>query len=180
MRTSDNKFAELILYVAKQSDCDPTFGAVKLNKILWASDFIAYGKLGKAITGQEYFKLENGPAPRRLLPVRSKLEEQGRAAVQKLERYGFTQQRLVALEEPDLSDFTGEEIAIVDDVIRELFGKSADDVSRWSHQFPGWMAAALQETIPYETVFVSRRPLTETEIQHGQTIEPTTVQARAS
>ncbi len=43
---NEKKFAELILYVSQKSTFDSTFGSTKLNKILYFSDFLAYGKLG--------------------------------------------------------------------------------------------------------------------------------------
>src|SRR5687767_11634112 len=109
------KLGELILYISKKSELDPNFGAVKLNKILFYSDFIAFGRLGKAITEQDYQRLDQGPAPRRLLPVREDLIDRGYLAIQEVARFGKTQKRTVALRDPDLSIFTAEEIALVDE-----------------------------------------------------------------
>ena len=64
------KFAELLLYVARRLDGDPAGGAVKLNKVLFYAEFAHVRAHGQPISGAEYEKLENGPAPRRLLPVR--------------------------------------------------------------------------------------------------------------
>ena len=69
---------------------------------------------------------------------------------------GFRQKRLVALRQPDLSAFTGTEIALVDGVIDQLRGSSATRVSQLSHVWSkAWEVAAIGETIPYETVFVA-------------------------
>ena len=51
IRPNDAKLRELILYVAERCENDPDFGALKLNKILFNADFIAYALTGKAITG---------------------------------------------------------------------------------------------------------------------------------
>ena len=48
------KFCELVLYIAKRSEDDPRFCAVKLNKIMYYSDFGAYRRLGQSITGANY------------------------------------------------------------------------------------------------------------------------------
>ena len=61
---SHNKFREPLLYVAHKSERDPSFGATKLNKLLFIADFLSYAKAGKSITGQPYVKLKNGPAPK--------------------------------------------------------------------------------------------------------------------
>lgn len=60
----ESKFKELVLYIATNTSRDPTVGAVELNKILYYSDFIAYKRLGRPITGAAYQKLSEGPAPR--------------------------------------------------------------------------------------------------------------------
>src|SRR5215467_9574991 len=73
IQPNDEKFKELILYIASHSEDDPAFGATKLNKLLFFADFITYLRLGHPITGQEYQRLENGPAPRRMLPAKAEL-----------------------------------------------------------------------------------------------------------
>ena len=86
----DDKLKELMLYVVEKSETDPTFGAIKLNKILFFSDFLMYWKTGKSITGQEYMKLERGPAPRRLLPVQKELLDTCEAVLKTTDYYGHT------------------------------------------------------------------------------------------
>lgn len=44
------KFKALMLYAAEKSRGDPRFGAIKLNKILFFSDFLSYGLTGRAVT----------------------------------------------------------------------------------------------------------------------------------
>ena len=134
---------------------DATFGATKLNKILWWADFLAYAKLKKPITGVSYQKLPNGPAPRQLVVVRKKLEREDGANVSKeLTVLGTTRHRLVPRRKPDLSMFTVDQIALVDEIITELWNKSAEEVSRGSHG-KAWELAKDGENIPYEAIFLS-------------------------
>ena len=63
------KIKEAILYVSKLSKGDPRFGAIKLNKILYYADFRAYRELGNSISNATYQHLNEGPAPRELLPA---------------------------------------------------------------------------------------------------------------
>jgi len=93
----DNKLRELILYIADKSETDPTFGEIKLNKILFYSDFIMYWKTGNSITRHEYMKLGQGSAPRRLLPIQEKLIYNCEAALKQTDYYGYAQKRLLAL-----------------------------------------------------------------------------------
>jgi hypothetical protein len=59
----EKKLAELIVYVAGNIQDDATGGATKINKIVFYADFAAVRSQGYPITGVEYQKLENGPAP---------------------------------------------------------------------------------------------------------------------
>lgn len=71
------RFRELIVYIASKSIDDPSFGATKLNKILYYSDFKAFERFGVPLTGAPYFRLKNGPAPRIMIPVRDELVAEG-------------------------------------------------------------------------------------------------------
>jgi hypothetical protein len=162
------KLAELILYISQKCATDPKFGAVKLNKILFFSDFFAYARYHSSITGCVYQRLRNGPAPRRLVPVRDQMIEVGDLAIQPVKlRSGKVQLRTVNLRAPDLQMFTGVEIAMVDHVIDALTSCDAQTVSDMSHSMVGWLIAREGEEIPYETVFLSNEPLTEAETARG-------------
>jgi Protein of unknown function (DUF4065) len=63
------KFEELLLYVTERTQDDPACGDMKLNKLLYFADFLAFEKLGHAISGAPYQRLPWGPAPRYLLPL---------------------------------------------------------------------------------------------------------------
>lgn len=159
---TDRRLAELILHVSRMCEGDETFGATKLNKILFVADFLAFRMLGTSITGAEYQKLSHGPAPRRLLPVLEWLQEAGDLAVRVERRFGYEQKRPVALRDPDLSRFSAEQISLVDRVVQQLWGRTATEVSRWSHGFVGWQLADEGETIPYTLALLAEdRELSE-------------------
>ncbi len=143
-----------MLYVADRCDGDFSFGATKLNKILFYSDIIAYIRLGRPITGVAYQRLAHGPAPRMLLPIKREMIDDGDAVERQKVVYGKTQRRLVPLRESNLDLFTAHEIAIVGEVIDALRNHNAVQVSELSHQFPGWDLADNQETIPYYTALL--------------------------
>jgi len=168
--SGSQKFRELLLYVAQQSESDPKFGALKLNKILFYSDFLAHLKLGHSITGEVYRRLRNGPAPRRLVQIRDSLIRNGEAAIQKVNRFGYEQERLVALREPNTSLFGGEEIALVQQVLMECKPYNGTELSELSHKFAGWMAAQDGETIPYSAALVSMRKATCVEKEYGRNL----------
>lgn len=165
----DRKLEELILYVASRSEDDPKFSATKLNKLLFFADFLAYASFGRPITGHRYQKLPNGPAPIALLPVLRRMEERGDCEWIERRYFGRMQKRVKPLRGADLSSFSEQEVELVDGLLAQLWDRNATQVSDLSHQFPGWKAVAMQEEIPYETVFVlPPRPLSSGEIEHAR------------
>lgn len=169
MRSDDLRMAELILHISKKCANDPSFGATKLNKILYFSDFLAFGHSGKAITEGEYQHLDMGPAPKRLVPVRDCLIAKNELRIEpRVTSFGRKQNRTIALREPNLEVFSAEQISLVNDVIDSLSGCSATDVSELSHRQVGWKMTKNGETIPYNSIFVSDEPLTQAEIRFAQ------------
>ncbi|MGC2300484.1 MAG: Panacea domain-containing protein [Acidobacteriaceae bacterium] len=172
IQDNEKKFVELILYISQRSAHDLYFGATKLNKILYLSDFRAYGLWGSSITGAEYQHLQQGPAPRRLKPVRSAMEADEVLAIQPvLFSNGKTQHRTVNLREPDLSLFEAREIALVDSVIDELRNLNATEASNLTHQFVGWLMTEEGQTIDYATIFLSAEQLTLAEAKRARELE---------
>lgn len=154
------RLGELILHVADKCTRHRLFGAIKLNKILWWSDFLAYGQHGTPITGVEYQRLDRGPAPRQLVPIRDRLVANGDAVVQPQRVLGgLVQERVIPLRPPKLDLFTASQIELVNDVIQLFRGRSARDVSRLSHG-KAWEIARHGDSIPYQAVFLSDAPVT--------------------
>jgi Protein of unknown function (DUF4065) len=164
------KFRELVLYVAERSLDDPKFGKTKLAKLLFYSDFFAHGYLGSSITGAQYGKWPRGPFPRPLDRELKSLEKDEAAFVATSRYHEFDQFRVVARRQADLSLFTAEEIALVDEVLRSLEDKDAATVSRLSHLEAGWECVEDYATIPYDMVFVSNSPLSPETVEAGREI----------
>lgn len=170
-RFDARRFEELILLVARRCERDSTFGATKLNKLLFFADFAAYRKLGRSLTGADYQKLEHGPAPKQLLPTREALLERGELFPITRDYFGKEQKRLIAGREPDVSGFSGEEIALVDEIIDRLRDLDAAAVTQLSHAFIGWRAVEYGDVIPYETAKVQPELLTEDDRNATRTLK---------
>ncbi len=156
------KLKELMLYIAERCQFRHNFGATMLNKILFFSDFISYARYGEPITGEDYFKLDWGPAPKYLLEAREELEREGAIITQVKKTWRGDQTRIVPKDrEADLSVFDARQISLVDSIVDELKDESAKSVSGLSHKFYGWQITPDRETIPYETVFL-REPKPKT------------------
>jgi hypothetical protein len=150
----DAKLKELIIFIASRSQDDPRFGSTKLNKLLFFADFLAYVKLGEAITNHVYMRLPNGPAPKAMLPIIKQMISSQSLAVQERDHYGRMQKVPIALREANLKLFSSEEIAIVTEVLDAFRKNNAKGISSLSHQFDGWRLAEDREIIPYEAALV--------------------------
>lgn len=171
-----DKLRELVLYVCKVSEADELFGSTKLNKLLFFSDFLCYLENGMSITGQEYFKLEHGPAPRLMLPLMRDMQTANQLAIAERKHFGKIQKKPIALREALLARFSGQEIAVVDYVIGKLKGFDGTEISELSHQFTGWELAEEEETIPYSSVLLDKGELTAQERQWVQELDMTGVE----
>lgn len=167
---NDEKLRELILLIAQESEGDGPFGATKLNKLLFYADFLAYRQLGKSITEQDYMRLPQGPAPRRMLRVTKGMEANKELAISIRPYLGKKQKRPMALRAAELGSFSASEIDLVHKLLKQCVGKSASEMSELSHRFMGWRLAQERETIPYSVALVSRGPRSEAAEKHAATL----------
>lgn len=148
------KFKELILYLSERSEADPRYGQVKLNKLLYYIDLLAYRDLGKPITGARYQRLKWGPAAVALKPVQEEMVGEGDLVIRSGPFGAYEQKKPIALRSADMSAFTGSEVAFVEYIVKALWELGAGQVSDLSHEDIGWKLARDGEDIPYETAFV--------------------------
>ena len=169
------KFKELILYISEKYKSDPTYGSTVLNKVLFFSDFIAYGKFGAPITGADYIRERRGPVPRAVRtgsqsPIRELLRD-GAITIKETPQPRGTLITVVPKRPPNVSVFSPEELALVDSVIESFSGWRGGTLSKYTHQFVGWQSVPLNDTIPYETIFFGPdQRLSDEEIQFGQAL----------
>jgi hypothetical protein len=165
------KLRELVLYVAAKSIEDPGFGVTKLNKLLFFCDFLAYQLRGYPLTGALYQRREFGPCPLELLSLQQEMEASGEACVVTQVRYGLRQKRLFPLRDPDLKRFTGEEVALIDQILEDLRYHSATEISTLSHLWSaGWQVAEEGEDVPYETALLCAAGLTDEDVRVGREV----------
>ena len=158
IRYEPEKFRELVVYIADRFGDDPPLGDVKLNKILYFSDFLAYNRLGRPITGARYQKQKLGPIAVPLLPARDALVEQKAVKVEKKRWPGLKAQTITRALRKPRNLFPAEERVIIDSVIKELRPATADEASDLSHKrSPGWVLADMSADIPYYTALVPPR-----------------------
>lgn len=151
----ETKLRELILHIALKCEGDPQFSATKLNKILWWSDFRCYKRFLEPITGVAYMREKFGPVPKCLKRVRGEMQDNGELQVVEQQVYDYPRHIVVALRAPKYDLLAARDIAIVDEVITELWGKNAKMVSNESHGRAYEAARYEGAKIPYEAAFLS-------------------------
>jgi len=160
------KFDELIVYIAKRLPPEAALGRVKLAKLLMHSDFTAFLRLGRSITGATYEKWEHGHLPKELLLAERDLQADGSLVQESVDFYGRRLRHITAKRDPNLSDFTEDEIAIVEGALRLYGHESASYLSLLAHDEPGWVLSDDNAPIPYESALIGRELPTEAEVEY--------------
>jgi hypothetical protein len=170
----ETRFKELVLYISDECIDDPTYSETKLYKILFYSEFEAYGRYGAPITGRPYRKLQFGPAPAGFRRIQEEMLQDRLIRVIKRRVYDHAMQRILPMQDSKVEVFSAREISIVDRWIRFFWNMRAKEISRFSHG-KAWKLADMGEYIPYEAVFISDEPVTYDDVdrvkdlagQHG-------------
>jgi hypothetical protein len=158
------KFKNLVHYVCSKCPDPRSLGATKLNKILWYSELQAYLKLEKPISGARFVKRQFGPVPVAIVPVLEELQREGALVVRDVEFFGKPKKEYISLREPELADFTAEEISIVDEITEVICERhTAASISERTHD-DIWRMAEIGEDIPLPTVFAVKGEVTERDI----------------
>ena len=170
---SEKRLTELILYIAAKCADDADLNITRLNKILFFADFQAFAAYGKSISGAGYIALPYGPAPRGADDIRRQMVRRKELFQRHPPKYSLKRTRLVARREPDLSLFTANDIAILDEVIEQFWGVFAKDATRASHGRAWEIARANyletgDDRIPYEAAFISDDPVDEADVERAR------------
>jgi uncharacterized phage-associated protein len=166
------KFYELIVYIARRLDPEAALGHVKLMKLLMLSDFTAYARTGRPITGATYEKWEHGHFPREWVMAEKDLEAEQPPAIKQetIDYYGKPLQHVTATRDPRMAPFTEDDLGIVETILRRYGYESASYLSGLSHKELGWKLAKYKEPIPYNTVFLGTgvRGVTDEDVRRGE------------
>jgi hypothetical protein len=121
-------------YVIARSQPDK-LGAIKLNKVLWFADLIAYRRTGKTITGSDtYIKRQFGPVPDGIVSTINKLERDQKIIVRNVETPVGTRREFLWIEKPDVKAFSPDEIDVLHGVIDWICNdESAKSISAQTH-----------------------------------------------
>ncbi len=152
-----DRLRQMILYVAQRCHNATRFGGIKLNKILWKSDFDAFAARGVPVTGRAYQRLRLGPAPKEMLPLHQEMLRSGLIRVQLIDfGDGVVEHRTIPLEQAKMDLFTDDDVRFVDRSIRYYWDLTGMETSDDSHG-PAWLTRANGEPMPYEAALLSER-----------------------
>jgi hypothetical protein len=159
-----DRFENLVLYLAERSRDDVGYGKVKLNKLLFRADFEAFRLLGASITGEDYKRQEHGPVAAHLPSLLRRFESAGVLTVDEIPAGPYV--RLVPVigegHTPNPEVFSEDERAIIDRALAELQPHGARSVSDWSHEESvGWRLTETDDVIPYESSVIASEPAPE-------------------
>jgi transcriptional regulator with XRE-family HTH domain len=164
-----DKFKEVLLYVLNKVGAKPNIGEGVLYKLLYFIDFDYYEKYEEQLIGATYIKNHYGPTPVEFAKIVQQMEGKDLVRVEK-KFFDYPQKKYLPLREPDLSKLNAQELATIDDILRRLSGKTAKDISVYSHYDVPWLTTEDGKVIDYESVFYrtpaySVRPYDDEDIQ---------------
>ncbi|WP_269584942.1 Panacea domain-containing protein [Roseibium sp. Sym1] len=152
------RLKEAILYVCKACEDLDYFGAIKLNKILWRSDFQSFKDRMVPVTGRQYQRLKMGPAPVEMPPVINEMLRDGLLRIELREMGQFTEKRHIALEDPVMRYFSPEDLEYIDEAIEHYRIMTGTETSDSSHG-TAWKTRKNGDPMPYQSAFLEDAPL---------------------
>ncbi len=147
------KFKQALHYIISKIGTRDNVGKTVLYKMLYFSDFDYYELRNKSITGENYFKLPNGPAPSHFEKNMEELKKKEKIKEIRGKYGGYPQIKFISLCPPEVNLLNGGEIQRIEMVISKLSGMSANQISSYSHEDIPWKATEEGEEIDYELVF---------------------------
>lgn len=155
MELNEKKLKALVHYVAYLAHDPSVLGKTKLNKVLWISDLNYYLLYGEPITGEEYIKHMFGPVPKHIDDAIEELDESDSIVVRDCNHYGYSKKEYIALNKPDISIFSAEEISIIHEAFDHVcHNNTAVSISEETHD-EIWETAGIGEDLPLFTAFAA-------------------------
>lgn len=140
------KLQDLILCIAGNA---PDIGITKLEKLMYLCDFEAIKELGKSISTDTYRNFQWGPVPKHFVPAYDALIGQGKLTVEKIQtKAGKPFVKITAQGECSKEDFSKEEWAIINGVLKQYAHKSAAELVQLTHEEIPWKLTERNEEIP--------------------------------
>ena len=115
--------------------CNGVFNT-KMNKLLFYTDFLSYKMRGMGMTGLAYKAIQYGPVPQRWDLVYGLIDEVSSEII--AFSSGYTGVKLCSELQPNMTEFTKEEIGILNAVFEKFKNTPANVISEMSHEENAW------------------------------------------
>lgn len=157
------RLREAALYVMEKCQGAERFGLTKLNKILWRADFKAYAARRLPVTGRQYQRLANGPAPVEMLPILGELQRENLIRIDKVAVGSFYESRPVPLVVASTRYFSEDDLVFLDVAIDHCWKHTGRAASKESHGV-AWETRHNGDLMPYDLALLSDEELTSVEL----------------
>ncbi|MBI3955557.1 SocA family protein [Candidatus Gottesmanbacteria bacterium] len=151
-KLNEMKYKNAVLYIAKHIGKGTIIGKKKLYKLFYFLDFDFFEKYDKPFTGDIYHKLPMGPAPSYLDAIIIDMRKKGLIKIAKQKNSpGYDDSYVYqALTDPDLNQFTKEELHMLDRIIQLYGSKTGNELEKMTHKEAPYLAVREGEEIPLE------------------------------
>ncbi|MFB6319968.1 Panacea domain-containing protein [Saccharicrinis sp. FJH54] len=160
MRTQNPQIRtiELFIYIADKLKNVETYGATMLNKAFYYIDNYNYLRTGHPITNFTYIKQDHGPTPNpyQFLSLKEKLISEGKIYEESKDHHGYIQRKCLTSLKANTSVFDENEMELIDNLLNELKGYNASELSEITHTHPSWQIAMDKEELPFYSFFVTK------------------------
>jgi len=147
------KFKQVFLYLLEKVGARPNIGQTVLYKLLYFIDFDYYEKYETQLMGLTYFKNTHGPVPREFKKTIDKMIEDKELEEVKSTYFSFQQTKYLPIIEPKLTLLNGQELEMIESVIKRYGNKTATEISDMSHRDTPWKSAEMKKNLEYEHAF---------------------------
>ena len=148
-----DKLKSIAHMIIQNCDNPLKLGAIRLNKILWFSDILAYRATGESISGGTWVRRPKGPVPSHIQEALDELKKEGKIEVNEPKNQ-FAPQEFRSLQEPMGDQLSESEKELIDLCRLQICDNvSAEEISGLT-QDTIWRAARNGEVIPLEATLI--------------------------
>ncbi len=136
----------LILYFVQQIN-NKFLGKTKFMKLLYYTDYEWIQRESRSITGDAYIAMHYGPVPKHAEDTLKRLQKQNVLKSELSKAGDYSQERYLALRDPDLTLFAREEIDHMEEIAKRFEFWTAKQMSDSTHEDWPWLSTELGEEI---------------------------------
>ncbi len=148
-----DKCEQVLLYVLGEVGAKPNVDKWVVQQLLYFADFDCYEKFGESLMGLTYIKSHRGPLATKLDILITDMVAQEKITKVEFEDCEIAPQKYLALQTPDLSILSAQEIKQVDYVLAWHSNKTAKEIERHSMGDIPCRVAQDWKPLEYEHVF---------------------------